>query len=88
MKSSLVLFVALCVVGASLVSSVDNHFPHAVEPASGVQFPLEMAGEASTLSLAGTAIRVKKILFVNVQVCCLVDNIRMHTACPMFLENT
>lgn len=68
MTSSTLLFFALCVAAGSLVASVENHFPHAVEPASGVQFPLEMPGEESTLSLAGSAIRVKKVVFVNVQV--------------------
>ncbi len=66
--SSCILFLVLCIATGSLVASVENHFPHAVEPASGVHFPLEMAGEESTLSLAGSTVRVKKVVFVNVQV--------------------
>jgi len=41
---------------------------HVVEPNSSVKFPVTVPGEKGSLYLTGTAIRVKKIVFVSVQV--------------------
>eukprot|EP00960_Hanusia_phi_P029199 747824-Hanusia_phi.AAC.4 len=52
------LAVAVAVAGAN----------HVVEEATSVRFPLDVPGESSSLLLLGATVRVKKILFVNVQV--------------------
>ena len=41
---------------------------HFVEEATSVKFPLDIPGEKSSLVLLGATVRVKTILFVNVQV--------------------
>eukprot|EP00286_Rhodomonas_abbreviata_P022297 CAMPEP_0181294968 /NCGR_PEP_ID=MMETSP1101-20121128/3889_1 /TAXON_ID=46948 /ORGANISM="Rhodomonas abbreviata, Strain Caron Lab Isolate" /LENGTH=229 /DNA_ID=CAMNT_0023399673 /DNA_START=15 /DNA_END=704 /DNA_ORIENTATION=- len=66
--SSRFFFLAFVALSVSLVAGVEKALPHFVESVSGTQFPLEIAGESETLDLAGAAIRVKKILFVHVQV--------------------
>jgi hypothetical protein len=45
----------------------DAQTTHA-QPTSGVKFPVTVPGEKSSMYLMGTAIRVKKIVFVSVQV--------------------
>lgn len=38
------------------------------EPQTGVSFPVEIVGEKGPLKLAGTAVRVKKIAFIPIQI--------------------
>ncbi|EKX50552.1 hypothetical protein GUITHDRAFT_151184, partial [Guillardia theta CCMP2712] len=50
---------------AAVAMAGEDHF---VEEATSVKFPLDIPGEKSSLVLLGATVRVKKILFVNVQV--------------------
>merc|ERR1712166_698205 len=56
------------VIALLCVLSATDATDHVVEPASSVKFPMSVPGEKGSLDLIGTAVRVKKVLFVSVQV--------------------
>eukprot|EP00290_Baffinella_frigidus_P010059 CAMPEP_0180159608 /NCGR_PEP_ID=MMETSP0986-20121125/27620_1 /TAXON_ID=697907 /ORGANISM="non described non described, Strain CCMP2293" /LENGTH=228 /DNA_ID=CAMNT_0022109715 /DNA_START=32 /DNA_END=718 /DNA_ORIENTATION=+ len=59
-------FIALaCTI---LVGFASGSIAPETEPQSGISFPGEIAGETSALRLAGTAVRVKKIAFISIQI--------------------
>jgi hypothetical protein len=64
MKSVAVILLAALVLGCASALHYDKS-GNALEPASSTPYPLKLAGG---MELAGVAIRVKKIVFVSVQV--------------------
>ena len=61
------LLLAACLLSTAnaILHEVDGHV---VEPDTGVKFPVLVPGEKGSLHLMGAAVRVKKIVFVSVQV--------------------
>ena len=61
------LIALACVMAAAsaIQPEVDGHV---VEPASSIKFPATVPGESGSMHLLGTAIRVKKIVMISVQV--------------------